>query len=48
MALDHKHIMEFTDYVVPTKENKINYSDASTGNYTFMWDKMGRNISSCT
>ena len=45
MALDHKHIMEFTDYVVPTKDNKRNYSDASTGNYTFMWDNEGRNIS---
>lgn len=45
MALDHKHIMEFTDYVVPTKENSLNYSDASSGNYAFMWDSVGRNIS---
>ena len=45
MALDHKHIMEFTDYVVPTKENSLNYSDASSGNYAFMWDNKGRNIS---
>jgi len=45
MALDHTHIMEFTDYVVPTKENSLNYSDASSGNYAFMWDSVGRNIS---
>jgi len=45
MALDHQHIMEFTDYVIPTKENSLNYSDASSGNYAFMWDKEGRNIS---
>jgi len=45
MALDHTHIMEFTDYVVPTKENLLNYSDASSGNYAFMWDSVGRNIS---
>ena len=44
MALDHKHIMEFTDYVVPTKESSLNYSDASSGNYAFMWDSEGRNI----
>ncbi len=45
MALDHTHIMEFTDYVVPTKESSLNYSDASSGNYAFMWDQVGRNIS---
>ena len=45
LALDHRHIMEFTDYVVPTKEATLNYSDASHGNYAFMWDNKGRNIS---
>ena len=45
MALDHRHIMEFTDYVVPTNKNTVNYSDASSGNYTFMWDDEGRSIS---
>jgi len=45
MALDHRHIMEFTDYVVPTKEDILNYSDASSGNYAFMWDNTGRSIS---
>jgi len=44
MALNHKHIMEFTDYVVPTKESSLNYSDASSGNYAFMWDSEGRSI----
>jgi len=45
MALDHRHIMEFTDYIIPTKEAILNYSDASSGNYAFMWDNKGRNIS---
>ena len=45
MALDHRHIMEYTDYIVPAKENNLNYSNASSGNYAFMWDEKGRNIS---
>ncbi|MEA3465866.1 MAG: PAS domain S-box protein [Thermodesulfobacteriota bacterium] len=45
LALDHTHIMEFTDHIVPTKERYSSISDASTGNYAFMWDDKGRNIS---
>ena len=45
LALDHTHIMEFTDHIVPTKERFSPISDASTGNYAFMWDSKGRNIS---
>ena len=46
VALDHQHIMEFTDKVNPTSKNPItNISDASEGNYAFMWDSVGRNIS---
>lgn len=46
LALDHAHIMEFTDYVVPTETGYYNnISDAASGNYAFMWDNKGRSIS---
>ena len=46
MALDHKHIREFTDTANPTGKNvKQNISDATLGNYAFMWDYEGKNIS---
>ncbi len=46
LALDHEHIMQFTDTSNPTEENAIqNISDASKGNYAFMWNYEGKNIS---
>lgn len=45
LALDHTHIMEFTDHIIPTKERYSAISDAGSGNYAFMWDYKGRNIS---
>jgi signal transduction histidine kinase len=45
LALNHSHIMEFTDHIVPTEERYSDISDASSGNYAFMWDYKGRNIS---
>jgi hypothetical protein len=45
LALDHAHIMEFTDHIVPTDERYLEISDGSTGNYAFMWDYKSRNIS---
>ncbi len=46
MALDHRHIREFTDTVNPTgQEVKQNISDATLGNYAFMWDYEGKSIS---
>ncbi|MCK5098659.1 MAG: PAS domain-containing protein, partial [Desulfobacteraceae bacterium] len=45
LALDHTHVMEFTDHIVPTKERYSAISDAASGNYAFMWDYKGRNIS---
>jgi hypothetical protein len=46
MALDHRHIREFTDTANPTGTNiKQNISDARLGNYAFMWDYKGANIS---
>jgi signal transduction histidine kinase len=45
LALDHTHLMEFTDHIVPTEERYSPISDAGSGNYAFMWDYKGRNIS---
>ncbi len=45
LALDHTHIMEFTDHLVPTTQRYSAISDALSGNYAFMWDYLGRNIS---
>lgn len=45
LALNHDHLMNFTDHLLPTGERFSAISDASTGNYAFMWDSVGRNIS---
>jgi len=46
MALEHRHIREFTDTVNPTSQQiKQNISDATLGNYAFMWDYEGKSIS---
>ena len=45
MALDHKHIREFTDTSNPTGVNtKQNIPDATYGNYAFIWDYEGKSI----
>ncbi len=44
LALDHTHLSEFTDHIVPTSEQFSDISDAGSGNYAFMWDFEGRNI----
>lgn len=38
MALDHTHLMEFTDHVFPTEERFTVLSDGGSGNYAFIWD----------
>ncbi len=45
MAVDHTHIMEFTDHVVPTAERFTALSDGGSGNYAFLWDDRDRCIS---
>lgn len=45
LALDHTHIMEFTDHSVPTSEHFTEISDPGSGNYAWMWDYKGRCIS---
>ena len=45
MALDHTHIREFLDHVVPTEERFAEMSDAGSGNYAFLWDVNDRCVS---
>ena len=45
LALDHRHIMAFTDTVDPLNYSDLDVSDATEGNYAFMWDYKGRSIS---
>jgi len=45
LALDHDHIRQFTDRIVPTNARYTPISDAIAGNYAFMWDYKGRAIS---
>ena len=44
LALDHDHLMEFTNHLVPTSERYSDIPDASAGNYAFLWDHRGRSI----
>ncbi len=44
LALDHDHIMEFTNHLMPTAERYTEIPDASGGNYAFIWDHKGRSI----
>ena len=44
LALDHDHIMAFTDHLMPTAERYTEISDAHEGNYAFIWDHKGRSI----
>ncbi len=37
LALNHRFIMDFTDYFNPKQVNSLLISDASKGNYAFMW-----------
>ena len=53
-ALDHRHVMEFTDYIVPENSDaeardhqhyfRSDIKGAGSGNYAFMWDHNGRSI----
>jgi len=44
LALDHDHVMSFTDNLMPTEARYITIPDASNGNYAFMWDYLDRSI----
>ena len=45
LALDHAHIMAFSDTLRPTAERHAPIADPGSGNYAFMWDDEGHNIS---
>ena len=45
VALDHRHIMNFTDYKNPFSATPLDIPDASKGNYAFLWDNEFRCIS---
>ncbi|GHU29143.1 hypothetical protein AGMMS50256_13370 [Betaproteobacteria bacterium] len=44
LALNHDHLMSFTDHIVPDEERYRDINDASDGNYAFIWDYKGRSI----
>lgn len=44
LALDHTHLMEITDHVMPTEERFSEMPDAGAGNYAFVWDVRDRSI----
>ncbi|MCL2346086.1 MAG: response regulator [Desulfobulbus sp.] len=44
LALNHDHLMAFTDHIVPTNQRYRIIPDASDGNYAFIWDYLGRSI----
>lgn len=44
LALDHDHVMSFTDNLMPTAARYTPISDATNGNYAFMWDYRDRSI----
>ncbi len=45
LALDHRHIMEFSDHILPTEERYTSISDASSGNYAFIFNYNSQCIS---
>ncbi|MDP6969424.1 MAG: EAL domain-containing protein [Gammaproteobacteria bacterium] len=44
LALNHDHIMNITDTIMPTDQRYTPHPDPSEGNYAFIWDHVGRNI----
>jgi len=44
LALNHDHLMSFTDHIAPTDERYRDINDAFDGNYAFIWDYKGRSI----
>ena len=45
LALDHAHLMEFTDHLAPTEERFTDMPDGGSGNYAFLWDDQDQCIS---
>ncbi len=45
LALDHDHIRQFSDRLMPTEQRHTPIADAIKGNYAFLWDHKSRSIS---
>jgi signal transduction histidine kinase len=45
LALDHDHIRQFSDRLMPTEDRYTPIADAIKGNYAFIWDHKSRSIS---
>lgn len=41
LTLDHRHLMEFTQHLVPTPEREVLFPSYGSGNYAFMFDRDG-------
>lgn len=41
LSLDHRHLMEFTQHITPTKERFVDFPSYQSGNYAFMFDNEG-------
>lgn len=41
IALDHRHLMEFTQHITPASEKYVPVPSYSSGNYSFMFDNQG-------
>ncbi len=41
LSLDHRHLMEMTQHVLPTEERFVLFPSYSSGNYAFMFDDEG-------
>jgi len=45
LAIDYRHLAQFTDQLVPTQATRVIEADTSTGNYAYMIDNRGYVIS---
>ncbi|WP_412481041.1 sensor histidine kinase [Azonexus sp. IMCC34839] len=45
LALDHDHIRQFSDRLMPTEQRYTPIADPIKGNYAFLWDNKSRSIS---
>jgi signal transduction histidine kinase len=41
LSLDHRHLLEFTQHIIPTAENHVLFPSYDSGNYSFMFDDEG-------
>ena len=44
LALDHRHILGFTDHLLPNDQRYGQIADPASGNYAFIWDYQDRSV----